>query len=175
MAANVMQPASLRRRLAAKGLDAVVVVIPMIGIVAGVAALYPAYAERLERSPRLPRWSELPRTWLVGLWLVSSAEAVRGRNSRMLGARVMGLRRADARTGGPVSIRSALIHTLVTTALGQLTRRILSLVAGERPLSSRSACGRALLVPLVLEAPALWPPLHQSLPDRLAGIIVVED
>jgi 60Kd inner membrane protein/RDD family len=48
-------------------------------------------------------------------------------NHRTLGARVMRIRRADARTGGPVSIRSALIsnlaHRTIAAALAPLAVR----------------------------------------------------
>jgi hypothetical protein len=48
-------------------------------------------------------------------------------NHRTLGARVMRIRRADARTGGPVSLRSALISNLarraIATALAPLGAR----------------------------------------------------
>ncbi len=59
-------------------------------------------------------------------------------------------------------------------------------VVGLRGLTSRlqprgtdgtgaQTYGRAVLVLAVLQGSALWPPLHQNLPDRLAGILVVED
>jgi hypothetical protein len=53
-------------------------------------------------------------TWVaehrVHLEAVSMIAGVATRNHRGLGYRLVGLRRADARTGGPVSIRSALIN-----------------------------------------------------------------
>jgi len=122
----------------------------------------------------------------------------------------MGLQRVDARTGGPVTIRSVLIRSAVDTASQELNRRV------QRPFNERLAerqravyaelralrrthvdddeaqlrerireiyrkhnmkpwggCARGLygLIPRYL--PALWSARNQSLPDRLAGIIVV--
>ena len=48
------------------------------------------------------------------------------------GDRAMGLRRVDARTGGPVSVRSALIKKAVQTAARELNRSV------QRPFRERS-------------------------------------
>jgi len=57
----------------------------------------------------------------------------------------MGLLRADVRTGGPVTVRSLLVRKAVVTAWQDLY------------------------------LPALWSERNQTLPDRLAGIVVIRD
>jgi hypothetical protein len=47
-------------------------------------------------------------------------------NRRSLGARVMRIRRADTRTGGPVSVRSGLIRNLARRASGAVLARLAS-------------------------------------------------
>ena len=49
---------------------------------------------------------------------------------------------------------------------------------GENQVRSYTACLPALMqlpLGLAIEAPALWTPLHQGLPDKLAGTIVISD
>lgn len=50
---------------------------------------------------------------------------VAGRNWRGPGFRIVGLRRVDARTGGPVSVRSGLIGVLFTQARSGVTKPLL--------------------------------------------------
>ncbi len=122
----------------------------------------------------------------------------------------MRLRRVDVRTGGTVSVRSAVVLYAVRTAWRESTRDLL------RPIEKRSseraqafqaelreiarahaddpeAQRRAItensqahgtnclttLAPAVvgvasIQAPALWSPLKQTPPDRLAGLAVIK-
>ncbi len=64
--------------------------------------------------------------------LLSLAAGVLGRNRRGPGARILGLRRVDARTGGPVPIRAVLIRAAVTRLRKVVMNRAFS------PLESRA-------------------------------------
>jgi hypothetical protein len=142
---------------------------------------------------------------------VGLVNAVLMRNSRSPGARIMHIRRVDARTGGPVSVRSAIIRSLAAKAWG-------SLVAGlftrfERRVQARfqtvneqlrelrvkhaadkealqraqielfkrynvnplASCGWILPGIAVGQLPRLFSPLHQTLPDRIAGVVIVKE
>jgi hypothetical protein len=171
MAASGLKVASLRRRAAAGAIDAIVLGIPVLGISIGGAALYSAYLRRSGRELDPARMRDALR--LAGP-IVSAAAAVPTRNSRSPGSRIMGLHRVDGRTGGPVSVRSALIRAGFSAGVRHLSSRRQPRVSDERP-ASLQACGRAVLILVALEGPALLPPRHQSLPDWLAGIVVVED
>src|ERR1700722_15244101 len=92
--------ASPGRRAAAEVLD---VLIYLTGF--GLVAL--AVSDGGKRE--LPRW--LFRTTTA----VGQAAAVPARNWRGPGSRVLGTRMADLRTGGPVSVRSALIRAAVSS------------------------------------------------------------
>jgi hypothetical protein len=135
-----------------------------------------------------------------------------GRNRRGVGARAMGIRRVDVRTGGPVTFRAALIRHVVSNGYGLATGRLL------RPITQRSYSRMQEFRPALRElqrvhadnpealqeatsrfyrdhrvnplASCLWPllsgvvvrmlpfllsPLRQSLPDRVARIVVVLD
>ena len=58
----------------------------------------------------------------VAVWGAGAGLAVAGRNWRSPGFRVVGLRRVDARTGGPVSVRSVLIGLVLDLARQSATR-----------------------------------------------------
>jgi hypothetical protein len=60
----------------------------------------------------------------AALWGASMGVAVAGRNGRGPGFRVFGLRRVDARTGGIVSVRSALIGVCFDQARQAATRQL---------------------------------------------------
>jgi hypothetical protein len=117
--------------------DAVVGLPALLGLGFAGAAL-PAIYSRMKRGGSRPRLADgpdadekagrrLPSSASSRRWLLAgSLIALPGRNWRGPGARVVGLRRVEARTGGPVTIRSALIRFAVTTAwselIGQLNR-----------------------------------------------------
>jgi hypothetical protein len=52
----------------------------------------------------------------AALWGASTGLTIGDRNRRSPGFRVVGLRRVDARTGGPISVRSALVGVLFVQA-----------------------------------------------------------
>ena len=203
-----MEIASLKRR----GLASLInlgVFLPSLGL-AGVAAvkLFSAFDERDPASfgPAMQSWR-----WRLALLGVSVPIEIQLRNSRSPGARALGLRRADARTGGPVSVQSVLIRMTFETASRQLRRRVNR--PFERRLAERreiieaeiaevrraypaddEARGRASLdvykrhgfglsVPFVralagllpLYLPAVWSRCNQTLPERIAGTVVVRD
>jgi uncharacterized RDD family membrane protein YckC len=142
-----------------------------------------------------------------GIWLAAD---VARRNGRSPGARLLGLRRADAQTGGPVTPRSAIVRMAITTGYSMLTKRlslpferraadrtaevqpelttIRRLYAADRTARQRALMdfykannvnpipGLVVRIPAVL-LPALTTilsPRHQSLADRLAGIITIK-
>jgi hypothetical protein len=67
------------------------------------------------------------------------------RNRRGLGARVMRIRRVDVRSGGPVSVRSALIRHFAQTAIG------VGLGALGRPMTKRVSNRMQALQPQIRE------------------------
>lgn len=124
----------------------------------------------------------------------------------------MGIRRVDANTGGPVSLRGVVRcqllmqlwgsavtvpiqrramrrHAERTRAVAPLVERAEQQNAGDREAVQRAVMGvyrehnitlfGGCLWPLVSQTvvtqlPALWSPQKQTLPDRLAGAIVVK-
>ena len=216
--------ASLRRRAAASLIDAGVILTPILLASGGGAALYMWYRGRrsgpengdaqdlaLDRVPEAFRRFGESRLGQFALEAGSLPIEIRLRNWRSPGMRALGLRRADARTGGPVTVRSALIHkavVLTSRGLNRLQRRGFDerfherhrlmnadldearrIHAGDRDARERAmrevikrysvtpwpACGRALLGIVPLYVPALWSARNQTLPDRVAGIVVVRD
>ena len=197
-----LEIASLRRRGLALLIDLGVIVPPLA--IAGVAAakLYKALRGRdpFASGPTVGSWRRQ-----LAFVAASAPIEVALRNRRRPGARVLGLRRVDARTGGPVSVRSAVIHTAVEAAWSVLNRRV------RRPFTERvraahaeldemrrshggeleprqrmdvykrhgvrpaSSLGRTLLDMAPPYLAALWSPRNQTLPDRVAGIVVVRD
>lgn len=220
--------ASLQRRLAASLIDGAVFV-SAIGafVIAGVSVTLYTRSWRARRrgggrrranrgarvasAMREPGWSA---TWRRVFWVLTLLAAVGGRNWRGPGARLLRIRRVDARTGGPIGIRSALIGFLVTAAWRELNSRFYRLEPEEEEdrqarlqalkpeldklrdsdpaadpdarrqfeemarANTRNCLGtvaRRLPGHFALELPALWSPRHQSISDRLAGIVTVVD
>jgi hypothetical protein len=122
--------ASLGERFVAASIDGGLIVGAVgavIGGAIGASALIakePATAsERFEQlAERMPALDERPWPQLVKT--TSGLADVALRNTRSPGMRVMRIRRADARTGGPVTLRSAIIRQLVGLALGRLGVRV---------------------------------------------------
>lgn len=134
-----LEIASLQRRFVASLTDAGVFLFPVALAAGGGMRLYMAYLRRrsgeegyeldfMERAP-FRRLAE-PR-WQVMMWVATAPLEIALRNWRSPGARAMGLRRVDARTGGPVSVRSVVTHKAVETAARELNRRV------ERPFQRR--------------------------------------
>ena len=181
--------ASLRRRFAAWAIDAGIVVISLG--VAGVVTFrwLTGTAERRapderEDEPGLPRVADWFRRWGPTLTVFSFVTEVLGRNGRGPGAHLLGLRRVDARTGGPVTVRSALIGSSVRVVTTPLQVAAVTAVQNRRQERTRTAepgpqfstsagCLAPLTVTVAPHLPALLAPGHRSLSDRAAGIVVV--
>jgi uncharacterized RDD family membrane protein YckC len=84
----------------------------------------------LKAPIRIPRWlREKAKGWKPISWrtqmLVAvplGASALQTRNRRSIGSRVMGLRHVQLQTGGPISVRSAVIQSLASRALREMRR-----------------------------------------------------
>jgi len=128
-----MQVASLRARLLATLLGAAVVILGIaaaIGLGAGGAHAYARVRGTDDKREADPdededRPREFPRRAgellqappvRAALWGASAGLAVAGRNLRGPGFRVVGLRRVDARTGGAIGVRSAVVGFLFDRA-----------------------------------------------------------
>jgi uncharacterized RDD family membrane protein YckC len=66
----------------------------------------------------------LPARWRPALFGVGLADAILRRNRRTYGQAAMRLRRVDASTGGPVSIRSAIVRYVVSALISALAKRV---------------------------------------------------
>jgi RDD family len=112
--------------------------------------------------------------------------AVARRNDRSPGAYAMGLRRVSSRTGAPLTLRSALIRESTSSVLNQLSVSAVGRASGARSRDvpreddvftiDLSTCGLAILAFVVVHViPICLPPRHQTIPDRVARIVVVEE
>jgi uncharacterized RDD family membrane protein YckC len=137
--ANGLEIASLRRRSLASLIDTVVLLLPIALAAGGGVWLYISYPRRrsdeddsqFDFAERLPfRHFAEPR-WRFAMWGTGLAIEIGLRNWRSPGARAMELRRVDDRTGGPVTVRSALIRNAVDTASNELNRWV------QRPFAQR--------------------------------------
>ena len=222
---EVAEIASLRRRCLASVIDGVVTVTPVVLVAGGGVWLYLWYDHRRSgsdaakgpdispsdgRMAAFRRFGE-SRRWQIALSVGAVPIEVRMRNWRSPGMRLMGLLRADVRTGGPVTVRSLLVRKAVVTAWQQLVRRLLrpsderfreraklmradleearqrhaddpeALDRARREITERQhvrpwiSCCHGLLSATPLYLPALWSDRNQTLPDRLAGIVVIRD
>jgi hypothetical protein len=135
--------ASIGRRVMARVLDAAAFLIPLLLVGVAGAGLYHLYRRRRATgdeasdpfdAPELPLVRSVGESTASRLGFVAALLPVEVaiRNWRTPGDRAMGLRRVDARTGGPVSVRSALIRVAVHAASRELSRRF------QSPLQQRS-------------------------------------
>jgi uncharacterized RDD family membrane protein YckC len=188
------------RRAAAAAID-VSIVVAALGTV-GVAVFAPlaagsklphpvaAWFSRLtgrfrsqpEGRPRAPKPERTAATRLARS-VPALTVAVTRRNDRSPGAYAMGLRRVS-RTGAPPTLRSALIRETTSAALNELSisairrgsKRSEDLSQEDNIVIGSSACGWAILCSVLLHVVPIWlSPLRQSIPDRMAGIVVVEE
>ena len=130
-----LEIAPLGRRSVARAIDAVVFLVPAALAAAGVGALYVTYrrwrgggdddpfALDEHEFPLFRRLGQSPAS-RVGFRVAWVPIEVRMRNWRGPGDQAMGLRRVDARTGGPVSVRGALVSEGVRTAWSELNRLV---------------------------------------------------
>ena len=199
--------ASLRRRWLASLIDGGAVVAPVVLATGGGVWLYMRYDRQFAAFRRFGE----SRQWAFALQAASLPIEIRLRNWRSPGMRAMGIHRADARNGGPVTVRSVVVREAVVTTWREVVRRALRpseerfrerrrLIeedleeirrrhADDRDARDRAmqevlkrygvrpwaTLSRGLLGFLPPYLPALWSERNQSLPDRLAGIIVVRD
>lgn len=142
--AGGLEIAPLWRRVVARLLDAAAFLIPVLPAGAGVGWLYDRYRRRRATgdeasdpfdAPEFPFFRRVGEStaWRLGFVAALLPVEVAIRNWRTPGDRTMGLRRVEARTGEPMSVRSALIKVAVQTASRELSRWIL------RPLHQRSS------------------------------------
>lgn len=199
--------APLRRRSAAACIDLVVSVSPVVAVVAAAVAIAERVARRRGREVHVPPLFTVPARWQAVLWTLSIPAGIATRNWRGLGYRVLGLRRVDVRTGGPLTVRNSLVHQAVGFLFTRVSRRlarpwrdrsrrlwleleqIRKAQAGDQDAQRRAtrefleqhkvkplgACFPLLVVAGATRAPALWSPLNQTLAERLAAIVVVQD
>lgn len=201
-----METAPLSRRLGALVIDMLVGLPVFAGMVAAIVAVTRPWKEQQPDLQRMRRFWTQP--WMQGLGLVRT---VGFRNVRSPGQRLMGIRRVDARSGGPVSPPSAvarewsssIMRTLLTQLLAPLRRRSEARLQALQPqlktiqqqhrddeetrgrammdfykehdINPLSSCGPGLLAAVAPSLPALWTRRHQTLPERLAGVVVVRD
>jgi hypothetical protein len=157
---NPMRVAALRLRLLAALVDAAVVIGGLAAVVGLVIAGVVAHgrirgpddehecddaegqearnqdAEGEDEASEIPYAAQEFRPSLqaqAALWGAGAGVAVAGRNWRGPGFRVVGLRRADAQTGGFVSVRSALIGLLFDQAWQAATRPLFRSRVQRRP------------------------------------------
>lgn len=130
--AVTMRVAPLRRKLVASLLDAAVAIVASAAIVGLSIASAVAYrrvrgGDATGASPRF--WTSERRfdpslPVRAALWVASGGLAVRTRNWRSPGFRIVGLRRVDAGSGGPVRVHSAAIAVIAGWAQQGAARRL---------------------------------------------------
>jgi hypothetical protein len=133
--------ASLRRRAAAGAIDAGVWIAALGACIAAAVAA----SELFERLGRPPRWldgdagssARVRWWWNVPLTGALTGIGVATRNCRSPRMRLLGLRRVDARTRGPVSVHGAVVATTAETFTSRVARTI------NRPTLERDAARRA--------------------------------
>jgi len=158
------------------------------------------------------RWERLSSRGRLMIQVVVLAFDLQDRDQRGPGARVMGLRSVELRTGGPIRVSTVLIRHLATAASRELRYEAIGAVTaspslrlrelqprlrelerrhaddkaeaaramkdllraeGLRPFRSWAWTGLCHFAAIVL--PVLLSPRRQSIPDRLAGVVVVAD
>jgi RDD family len=198
-----MEIAPLSRRFGALAIDMLVGLLAVAGVLGAIVLVMRPW----KREPPDLGWMRRlqTRSLMKGVF-------VGFRNVRSPGQRLMGIRRADIRSGGPVSARSAIVKDASLSMMSALfeqpfvprVRRDLARWQAVQPRVAAihqqhrddpeqrervtmefykehgganpfGSCVLALLAGLALQLPALWSPRHQTMPERLAGIVVVRD
>jgi RDD family len=116
-----LEIAPVRRRAAAACIDMTLLGVPIVAVSAGVALLY----HRRRGDDLEPARFAIPPHWDVAVRGGTAAAGIAMRNWRSPGCKLLGLRRVDRHTGGPVSVRSALVQSAVTLVLHQVNRELL--------------------------------------------------
>ena len=129
--------APVPRRLAAGAIDAAVIFLPVLAVSAGAAALHARRRRRAGEDPEPCPAFTVPGRWQTVFGVGGEVVQLAALNQRGPGYRALGLRRADVRTGGPVSLRGALIYGAVMVAFRRLTQ------LGSRPFKRRIEAARA--------------------------------
>lgn len=119
--------ASLRRRLLARAVNIAAglgLLGAFVGLVIGLGLALPKLRWRPSLRWNAPKWGA--SRWRLILTLTGALTSAWARNRRGIGYRVVGLRRVNARTGGPVTVRSALIRFAITTLRDAAVKRIVA-------------------------------------------------
>jgi RDD family len=168
--------ASLRRRVAATAIDGVLGITTYFGGFAlGLEALEQICVTVDTRE--LFQSSAYRRAHNVGLPVVRVAL----RNVPTMGQRLMGIRRVNARTGGPISLPRALVRMLLAIAYGRAIHRLLAPVRERQEARAAQnvgplSCWVTGLIPILIEvAPEFFTRSRQPLSDWVTGIVVVRD
>ena len=202
-----LEPVGLSQRFLAALIDSGM----GVGVLGGLGALAlergrPDVLERLRRAGATPKrlgdWTSSPRA-RRGQLVLGVVWAVAMRNARSPGMRAAHVRRVDARTGGPVTVRSALTRVAFQRAWKAGTRRVTQPVfdrwrAGatqsaesgrtqtddpraeaEFAASQRAhvagCCGTVVAMTAIQELPMAFTSRRQNLTEWVAGIVVVRD
>jgi hypothetical protein len=115
--------ASLPRRAGAGAIDVLVMGGGLVGVAAAVGAATANWrgGEQSSWADRVAQSEVWVRPALSG---AAASLQLTGRNWRSPGMRAAGIRRVDARTHEPVSIRSAFVGLLVQTAAERISRTL---------------------------------------------------
>jgi hypothetical protein len=145
-----LQIASLRRQFAAGLIDVISVVGPLVMLVGGGVWAYSRFGPGSSGSDDAPTCTNgscggkaVSKTNVYALTGAAHAAGVVMRNSRGPGARIMRIRRVDGRTGGPVTIRSAIVSGAAGTGWSWLVRRTF---APQRRRASEQAKAKLAVV-----------------------------
>jgi uncharacterized RDD family membrane protein YckC len=202
--------ASRRRRLAASAINGLIF-IPAMSVLWLIWTKLPWVPGRPTGACEDGKCAATPADSPFLMKLLEIAEpsqTVSGRNHRSPGARLVGIRRVEAGTGGPISVRTAVIHKAMTTLLSAVGReagrqdqeRLKQLTAKLKEIRERNAddqeafiretmalykssnvnpfgsCLRPFAVVMATRyLPILLTRRRQSLPDLIAGIVVIRD
>jgi hypothetical protein len=190
-AGQELEAAMLRERSLAALIDSGSAVGLLGGVAVGALETWrPHTLERLRgltrAAKRLGEWNNSPRgkrarTVVSVLWPVAM------RNTRTPGMRVMHIRRVDARTGGPVTLLSALRRAAFQLAWSAGAKRVTQPMLDrrkERAAETQSAelrapyagcCGTLLALWALQELPVALTSRRQNLFDWVAGTMVARD
>jgi hypothetical protein len=121
-----MRTAPLSRRFGALAIDMLVGLSVFAGMIAAIVAFTRPSKKHQPDLQRMRRFWTQP--WIQGLGLV---RIVGFRNVRSPGQRLMGIRPADAHSGGPVSVQSAIVREWSSSTMRMLLTQLV------RPLQER--------------------------------------